>query len=119
MAGPVHTLRRALLPLNCGGNGGGGELRGGFGFARDGGSGFPAAAAGGGGGGAGSGSVSGGVTGRAVAGMNATHDSLIKVLLRVGCIQPEVRVALCTAVANLTLLESRGIATLTKQEVRV
>lgn len=93
MAGPVHTLRRALLPLNCSSvsSSGGGEHRGGFGFARGRGAGLPAVEAGGGAGvGAGSGGVSGGVAGGATAGMNAIHDSLIKVLLRVDCIQPEV-----------------------------
>lgn len=90
MAEPVHTLRRALLPLICGSVGvsGGGEHRSGFGFPRGGGAGLPVAEAAGGG--AGGGAGSGGASGGAAAGMNAIHDSLIKVLLRVDCIQPEV-----------------------------
>ncbi|CAM9248195.1 unnamed protein product, partial [Ectocarpus sp. 12 AP-2014] len=74
MAGPVQALRRALLPLDCCGEGraagGGTGGRAGFIVAAT------AAAAGGG--------VGGG------RGANAIHESLVKVLLRVDCIQPEV-----------------------------
>eukprot|EP00903_Cladosiphon_okamuranus_P011447 g10784.t1 len=81
MAGPVQALRRALLPLDCcsGDNGGSGGGGGGGG----GGTGFIAAAVAAAGGASGGGNVGSG-------GGNAIHESLVKVLLRVDCIQPEI-----------------------------
>lgn len=101
MAGPVHTFRRSLLPLDC--VSGGGENRNGFIVSRGGGSGFPAATAAAAGGAVGMGASSGGFSGGAVAGMNAIHDSLIKVLLRVDCIQPEVGLAILLLLPLLLL----------------
>eukprot|EP00752_Nemacystus_decipiens_P018674 g16742.t1 len=75
MSGPVYALRRALLPLDCcsgDGRGNGGGV---------GGVGFIATAMAAAGGGSGSGTSGGG---------NAIHESLVKVLLRVDCIQPEI-----------------------------
>lgn len=66
LSGPLQTLRKALLPLDCGE-----QWSGGVG---------------------GSSSVFEAMTAATVAsgGINAIHESLIKVLLRVDCIQPEV-----------------------------
>lgn len=80
MAEPVQSLRRAMLPLDCsehwsnGGVGAGGV-----------GSSIVAAAS------AAAAATASGGGGGSHRGVNAIHESLVKVLLRVDCIQPEVR----------------------------
>lgn len=87
MVGPVQVLRRALLPLDCCSGDGRGGAAGGVGA----GAGFIAAAvAAAAGGGSGSG------------GGNAIHESLVKVLLRVDCIQPEVGLSLALSFSTIS-----------------
>ena len=75
MSGPLQTtLRRALLPLDCGER---------WGAGHDGGR--------GGGGSNVFAAVAASATANSGSGVNAIHESLIKVLLRVDCVQPEVR----------------------------
>ncbi|CAN0115626.1 unnamed protein product [Ectocarpus fasciculatus] len=92
MAGPVQALRRALLPLDCCG-----ESRAAAGGGMGGRAGFIAAAAAAAGGGVGGGR-----------GANAIHESLVKVLLRVDCIQPEVIDMLLEKIPELVGEEETG-----------
>lgn len=100
MSGPVQFLQRALLPLDYSNDH----------WAARGGQGRPsivAAAAAAAAAANASGSSGGGAGGGGGGGVNAVHESLVKVLLRVDCIQPQVLTA--EAYQSVTFLVIYGV----------